>query len=92
MICLEGLPDGTWLWVVGVITPAGHTSKGNDFMSLAEARPCHGEQRSTMRRSSVIRDPVASGGARRRRLRHLQFETRREGQFLRGASAHALRW
>jgi hypothetical protein len=59
MICLEGLPDGTRRWVVGVITPvgckdneamgrsiarsAGRTSKGKDFMSLAEVQPCHGE-------------------------------------------------
>jgi hypothetical protein len=45
-----------------------------------------------MRRASVIRDLVASGSARYCRLRHLQFKTWREGQFLRGASAHALRW
>jgi hypothetical protein len=75
-----------------VITPAGRTSKGKDFMSLAEVRPCHGEQRPTMRRASAIRDPVASGSARCCRLRHLQFKTWRECQFLRGASAHALRW
>jgi hypothetical protein len=75
MICLEGLPDGMRLWVVGVITPAGRTSKGKDFVSLAEVRPCHGEQRSTMRRASAIRDLVASGGARCCMLRHLQFET-----------------
>jgi hypothetical protein len=58
---------------------------------LAEVRPCHGEQRPTMRRAIAIRDPVASGDARCCRLRHLQFKTWREGQFLRGASAHALR-
>jgi hypothetical protein len=75
-----------------VITPAGRTSKGKDFMSLAEVRPCHGEQRPMIRRASAIRDPVASGGARCCRLRHLQFKTWREGQFLRGASAHTLRW
>jgi hypothetical protein len=45
-----------------------------------------------MRRASAICDPVASGGARCCRLRHLQFKTWSEGQFLRGASAHALRW
>jgi hypothetical protein len=46
----------------------------------------------TMRRASAIHDPVASGSTRCCRLRHLQFKTWREGQFLRGASAHALRW
>jgi hypothetical protein len=91
-----------------VITPAGRkdteamgrsiarsvrcTSKGKDVMSLAELWPCHGEQRPMMRRASAIRDLVASGGTRYCRLQHLQFKTWREGQFLRGASAHALRW
>jgi hypothetical protein len=77
---------------VGVITPAGRTSKGKDFMSLAEVWPCHGEQRPMMRRASAIHEPVASGGARYCRLRHLQFKTWREGQFLRGASAHTQWW
>jgi hypothetical protein len=31
MICLEGLPDGTRLRVVGVITLAGRTSKGKEL-------------------------------------------------------------
>jgi hypothetical protein len=75
-----------------VVTPAGRTSRGKDFMSLAEVRPCNGEQRPTMRCASAIRDLVASGGTHCCRLRHLQFKTWREGQFLRGASAHALRW
>jgi hypothetical protein len=44
-----------------------------------------------MRHVSAIHDLVASGGARYCRLRHLQFKTWCEGQFLRGASTHE-RW
>jgi hypothetical protein len=63
---------------------AGCTRKGKDFMSLAEVWPCHGEQRSMMRRARAIHDPVASSGTCCCRLRHLQFKPDAKASFSEG--------